>query len=136
MHASLLGCCLESYVIDNDMLGAINRTVRCIEVNSETLSIEPIGEVCLSGPGHYLGHEQTLNRMQSDYLYPIVGDRENINNWMDQGATDIIQRASIKVKEILRTHFPKNWDEETDLIIRKNFPVKIPKNRMQLKVLK
>ena len=136
MHASLLGCCLESYVIDNDMLGAINRTVRGIEVNSETLSIEPIGEVCLSGPGHYLGHEQTLNRMQSDYLYPIVGDRENINNWMDQGATDIIQRASIKVKEILRTHFPKNWDEETDLIIRKNFPVKIPKNRMQLKVLK
>ena len=34
---------------------------------------------------------------------------------MDQGATDIIQRASIQVKEILSTHFPKNWDEETDL---------------------
>ncbi len=136
MHASLLGCCLESYVIDNDMLGAINRTVRGIEVNSETLSIDPISEVCLSGPGHYLGHEQTLNRMQSDYLYPSVGDRENINNWMDQGATDIVQRARIKVKEILSTHFPNNWDKETDLILRKNFPVKIPKNRMQLKVIK
>ena len=55
MHASLLGCCLESYVIDNDMLGAINRTVRGIEVNSETLSIEPIGEVCRSGLGTTLG---------------------------------------------------------------------------------
>jgi len=136
MHASLLGCCLESYVIDNDMLGAINRTVRGIEVNEETLSIEPISEVCLKGPGHYLGHQQTLNRMQTDYLYPDVGDRENINNWIDQGSTDIIQRAHLQVNEILRTHFPKNWDDKTDNIIRDSFPVRIPKNRMQSKVLK
>ena len=136
MHASLLGCCLESYVIDNDMLGAINRTVRGIEVNEETLSIEPISEVCLKGPGHYLGHQQTLNRMQTDYLYPDVGDRENINNWIDQGSTDIIERAHLQVNEILKTHFPKNWDDKTDNIIRDSFPVRIPKNRMQSNVLK
>jgi len=40
MHGSLMGCCFESMVIDNDMLGAINRTVRGIEVNDETLSLE------------------------------------------------------------------------------------------------
>ena len=74
--------------------------------------------------------------MQSDYLYPNVGDRENINNWTDNGSTDIIQRAHLKVNEILKTHFPKNWDDETDNIIRDNFPVRIPKNRMQPKVLK
>ena len=37
MHASLLVFCLESLLIDNDMLGAINRNVRGIEVNDETL---------------------------------------------------------------------------------------------------
>ena len=131
MHASLLGCCLESYVIDNDMLGAINRTVRGIEVNAETLSLDPIRDVCLDGPGHYLGHEQTLNRMQSDYLYPIVGDRENINNWIEQGSTDSIQRAHLKLKEILKTHFPNNWDEDTDSKIREQFPIRLPRNRMQ-----
>ena len=47
MHASLLGFCLESLLIDNDMLGAINRNVRGIEVNDETLSVEVIREVCL-----------------------------------------------------------------------------------------
>ena len=36
MHGSLLGCCLESYVIDNDMLGAINRTIRGIEITEES----------------------------------------------------------------------------------------------------
>jgi len=107
MHASLLGCCPESYVIDNDMLGAINRTVRGIEVNDETLAIDPIREVCLEGPGHYLGHEQTLSRMQTDYLYPSVGDRENINNWIEQGSTDVVQRARIIVQDTLESHFPK-----------------------------
>ena len=131
MHASLLGCCLESYVIDNDMLGAINRTVRGIEVNDETLDLGPIRDVCLDGPGHYLGHEQTLSRMQSDYLYPLVGDRENINNWIEQGSTDVIQRAHLKVKEILKSHFPQNWTEEIDKKIREKFPVRIPRKRMQ-----
>ena len=40
MLASLLACSYEGYVIDNDMLGAINRTVRGIEVNDESLSID------------------------------------------------------------------------------------------------
>jgi trimethylamine--corrinoid protein Co-methyltransferase len=35
MHASLLGCCLESYVIDNDILGGCLRTVRGIEVTED-----------------------------------------------------------------------------------------------------
>ena len=131
MHASLLGGCLESYVIDNDMLGAINRTVRGVEVNDETLSIDPIREVCLNGPGHYLGHEQTLSRMQKDYLYPTIGDRENINNWIDQGSTDVVQRAHLKVQEILDNHYPENWDEETDKKIREQFPVRLDRNRMR-----
>ena len=57
MQASLLGCCPESYVIDNDMLGAINRTVRGIEIDEGTLAYETIRQVCTEGPGHYLGHE-------------------------------------------------------------------------------
>ncbi len=103
---------------------------RGIEVNDETLDLGPIRDVCLDGPGHYLGHEQTLSRMQSDYLYPLVGDRENINNWIEQGSTDVIQRAHLKVKEILKSHFPQNWTEEIDQKIREKFPVRIPRNRM------
>ena len=97
MQACLLGCCPESYVIDNDMLGAINRTVRGIEVNEDTMAFETMQQVCTEGPGHYLGHEQTLSRMQSDYLYPELGDRENINNWIDQGSSNIEERASERV---------------------------------------
>ncbi len=131
MHASLLGCSLESYVIDNDMLGAINRTVRGIEITDETLSLEPIREVCLEGPGHYLGHAQTLSRMQSDFLYPTIGDRENINIWLEQGSTDIVQRAHAKVQSILSSHYPKHWDDDIDNQIREMLPIGLPKIRMK-----
>ena len=60
MHASLLGFCHESLLIDNDMIGAINRNVRGIEVTEDTLSTEVIRSVCRDGPGHFLGSEQTL----------------------------------------------------------------------------
>ncbi len=60
MHASLLGFSLESLVIDNDVIGAAQRTIRGVRVDEETLSFETIRDVCLNGPGHYLGSEQTL----------------------------------------------------------------------------
>ena len=62
--------------------------------------------------------------MQTDYLYPEVGDRENINNWIEQGSTDIVQRASKKTAELLEHHFPEHISEEMDQKIRGIFPVR------------
>ena len=56
MLASLLGCSYESYVIDDDMLGAVQRTIRGIDFNEDALSIEAMREVCINGPNHFLGH--------------------------------------------------------------------------------
>ena len=50
MLGSLLGACLESFVIDNDMLGAVNRSVRGIDIDDESLSVETMREVCTQGP--------------------------------------------------------------------------------------
>lgn len=59
MQASLMGCALESYVIDNDMLGSILQTLKPIEVNDETLGPDAIGDV-VQGEGHFLGRSETL----------------------------------------------------------------------------
>ena len=45
MMASILACSLEMMVIDNDLLGAVNRTVRGIEVNSDSLASQVIRDV-------------------------------------------------------------------------------------------
>ena len=85
MHASLLGFCHASIVIDNDIIGAVQRTIRGIECNQESLSLSIIKEVCEQGPGHYLGHPQTLKLMERDYVYPMVGDRLTPKEWSEQG---------------------------------------------------
>ena len=118
MHASLLGFSLESLIIDNDIIGATQRTIRGIEVNEEKLSFETIKDVCLNGPGHYLGSAQTLELMQTDYLYPVIGDRRSPNEWMEQGSIDALQRAAMRVQEVLAEHYPGHVPEAIDAAIR------------------
>jgi trimethylamine--corrinoid protein Co-methyltransferase len=130
MHASLLGCCLESYVIDNDMLGAINRTIRGIEVNEDTLSLEAMRDVCLDGPSHFLGHEQTRALMQRDYVYPDLGDRNSPKDWNEAGRPDLLEQARCRVKQLLSAPKPQHIPDDIDSQIRERFPVKLPLESM------
>ena len=130
MHASLLGFCLESCVIDNDMLGAIMRTVRGIEVTDDSLSVEAVRQVCTEGPGHFLGHPQTLELMEKDYVYPDVGDRTSPKEWLEQGSTNVVQRARKRTQEILASHYPDHIDPDVDARIRRNFPIRLPLRNM------
>ena len=127
MMASLLGFSLESLVIDNDIIGAALRTIRGIEVTDETLSVETIRAVCLDGPGHYLGSEQTLRLMQRDYLYPVVGDRSSPKEWVETGATDVVQKARQRVQDILAHHHPRHIPPSVDEFIRQRLPIRLPR---------
>ncbi len=133
MHASLLGYCLESIIIDNDILGATQRTIRGIEVNDETVSLETIKKVCLEGPGHYLGSDQTLRLMQRDYVYPTVGDRTSPKEWVERGSTNIVQKAMKQVKLILDRNYPRHVPEAVDDAIRAKLPVRLPREAMRPK---
>ena len=129
MQASLLGCCLESYVIDNDMLGAINRTIRGIEVNDISLSVDTIRDVCIGGPNHFLGHDQTMALMQRDYVYPEVGDRLSPKEWNEKGRPDLLETARARVAEILSGPRPSHLSPELDQAIRAKFPVRLSLSR-------
>ena len=126
MYASLLAACPESLLIDNDVLGATLRAVRGIEVNEDTLSFDNLREVCLGGLGHYLGSDKTLQVMQSEYIYPDLGDRSSPNAWEEAGKPKIVDRAVAKRDEILSSHYPKHISDETDAEVRKRFPIALP----------
>jgi len=131
MQASLLGCSFEGYVIDNDMLGAINRTVRGIEVNDDTLSLSAMRDVCIDGPNHYLGHEQTFGLMQKEYIYPEVADRTSPKEWEEKGKPVLLETARKRVDEILGTHYPSHISDETDAKIRSDSNVLLPREQMK-----
>lgn len=126
--ASLLGCSIESFIIDNDMLGGVNRSVYGIEVNKDSISADVIRNVVL-GEGHYLGHEQTLDRMESDYIYPLIADRQTPSGWQEDGSLDMLTRARSKAREILASHKPCYIEKTVDAALRAQYPIMLPKIR-------
>ncbi len=130
MTASLMGCSFEAMVIDNDMLGNVARLLRGIEVTEETLSLETICDV-VRGPGHYLGHPQTLSLMESEYLYPGISDRRSQGEWQESGRPDIVAGAAARVREILSSHYPDHIDPATDRKIRERFDILLPEDAMR-----
>ena len=130
MYASLLGVCPESLLLDNDALGAVLRLTRGIEVNKETLSFDTIKDVCLGGEGHYLGSEQTLKVMQSEYIYPEFSDRSSPNVWEENNKPILLDKAVRKKKEILNSHFPTHVSNATDEQIRAQFPIFLSREDM------
>lgn len=125
MHASLLGFCLESLVIGDDLLGQAMRCVRGIEVNSDTVSVETIRETCIGGPGHYLGTAQTLGLMQTEYFYPAIADRTSPKEWVERGKPDLIQSAKAKVAQYIAAATSASLDPATDSEVRKAFTIHI-----------
>lgn len=129
MHGSLMGTSFESYVLDNDLLGAILRTVKGIEVSEDSLSFDTIRDVVM-GEGHYLGHPQTFGRMKTDYLYPNIADRRSISEWEDAGSRDARDVARDTVRKVLADHYPSHIPEQVDNQLRDNFNIILPRNRM------
>lgn len=126
MHASLLGFCHESLILGDDLIGHAQRCVRGIEVTEETLAVDQVKQVCLGGPGHYLGTDQTLARMESDYVYPTTGERMSPKEWAEKGKPDLNKAAIARKEEILATRSAARFDPELDLALRAAFNIHLP----------
>lgn len=126
MHASLLGFCLESLVLGDDLLGQAMRCVRGIEVTKDTVSVDVIRQTCMGGPGHYLGSDQTLSVMQTEYIYPELGDRTSPKEWDELGKPDLIQKAIARKEAILSEASSARFAPEVDRAIREAFKIHLP----------
>ena len=127
---SLLTVAYEQYVIDNDVNGAIMRSVRGIEVTDDTLSIDVIDQVC-RGPGHFLAHPQTLSLMTSEYMYPGVMDRHSRDEWEEAGAKDVRELARDRARQILAEHWPRPITPDADAELRRHLNILLPAEVMQ-----
>ena len=126
MHASLLGFCHESLILGDDLLGQALRCVRGIEVSEDTLALDQIAEVCLGGSGHYLGTNQTLGRMETDHVYPTLGNRMSPKEWAEMDKPDLLEQASARKATILSERSAARFDPATDAAIRAAFEIHLP----------
>jgi len=124
MHASLLGFSLESLILGNDILGQVQRCIKGIDVNDDLINIDVMRSVCIDGPEHYLGHEQTLELMQKEYIYPDLADRTSPKEWYENNKPDLMQRTIERKKDILakRNNMPL-FEKGIDKKIREKFKI-------------
>ena len=122
MHASLLGFCMESLILGDDLLGQAMRCVRGIDVTEDSTSIEAMKQVCLGGPGHYLGSDQTLALMQTEYIYPVVGNRMSPKEWNEAGKPLLLDKAIARKNSIL-AKAGSQIDPELDEKIRQTYNI-------------
>ena len=79
-------------------------------------------EVCLGGPGHYLGSDQTLKLMQTEYIYPKVGNRMSPKEWAEAGKPLLLDTAIARKNEIL-ARAGSRIDPQIDAAIRAKYNI-------------
>ena len=130
MQASLMAVSLEAYVIDNDMLGTILKSLAPIEVGPHTLVLDNIRDV-VAGEGHFLGQPDTLARMSSDFVYPQLADRRPPAQWEQAGSLDIRTVARRRTAQLLASHFPTHMGPEVQAALRANLDIRLAQEEMK-----
>jgi trimethylamine--corrinoid protein Co-methyltransferase len=122
MQASLLGFSPEGLVLGDDLIGQALRCVRGIEVTEDSVSLDTMRAVCLGGPGHYLGSGQTLALMQTEYTYPVLGNRMSPKEWKEAGRPELLSEAR-KRKEAILAEAVCQVPRDVDRAVRERFRI-------------
>lgn len=110
----------EQYVIDNEIIGMINRILSGISVNEDTLGFDVIEKV---GPGgNYVMEDHTIEHMKEEFFYPDLSVRCNFDIWEERGRPSMLSRANDLVDEILDDGKEGLLDTDLILEIKKKFP--------------
>lgn len=110
---------LEQYVIDNEILGMIQRILRGIDITRETLAVDCIDQV---GPGgNFITETHTLDHMMSQFFYPALSVRMPYDSWSRSGRPTSLSRARELVDQLLAQHDNRLSLKKTQKILTK-FP--------------
>ena len=100
----------EQAIIGDEICSFINRILKGIEVNQETLALDVIREVGVGG--EFLTHPHTMEHFKHEQWDAQLGNRIRREPWEESGSKDIQARAKDRLKEILSTHQPKPLDPD------------------------
>jgi trimethylamine--corrinoid protein Co-methyltransferase len=128
MHGSLLGFCLESLIIDNDMLGHCLQSRAGMAAGDEQLSASLIARTCLGGPGHYLGS----GKGQPGSTTAPGQERWQFRERDQNGLSDIVSHAVAEKKRLLAERFPRHITRGMDDRLRARFGdlIRLPRGAM------
>lgn len=111
---------LEMLLICDEMVHMLERILAGMRVSDETLALDLIKNV--GTRGNYLAEDHTAAFFRQELFFPILFRRQSIDQWMESGATSIVQRAHERVEAILAKGeaiiLPPGADESMERVMR------------------
>jgi len=104
------GASLEAMVASNDIMGYINRIIKSIKVDENTLALDTIRKVGIGH--HYLAQKHTRENLLKEHFFPMIFERGSWDLWVQRGSRDVVERAREKAEDILNTHQPEPISNE------------------------
>lgn len=103
------GASLEQLIVDDEMAAYVKRVLRGFAVNGETLALDVIRAVGIGG--NFLAEDHTAAHLRRELWMPDDGfDRRAWEEWWEDGAKDMADRAREKKERILSHHRPEPLD--------------------------
>ncbi|WP_407306979.1 trimethylamine methyltransferase family protein [Desulfosporosinus sp. SB140] len=100
---------LELLVISNEVIGRTRRLLKGIDTDPESLGIKAIQRV---GPGrNFLGDDHTADHFRENWQADL-SDFNNFEGWSENGSLTMIERARMRIKDILAAYQPDQVSEE------------------------
>jgi len=110
----------EQYVIDNEIIAAVTRVLRGIDVSDKTLAAPVIEKV---GPGgHFVLEDHTIQHMMDEFFYPDLAIRMNFDLWERQGHPSMLSRAKEAANRELKGNRKTVLEPALLQKIRERFP--------------
>jgi len=107
-------------VIDSEMNAMVGRWLEGIAVTDDTLAVDVIAEVGVSG--NFLKTRHTRRLWRQEQFLPRLADRQGYVAWAAHGSREINERARELALDIVRHHhvppLPDEQDRELDRILR------------------
>ncbi len=94
----------EMVVICDEIAHMIGRILRGIAVSDDTLAVDVTKEV--GHGGMFLTHDHTLRLFREELFFPMLFQRQSIDQWQKSGNKSMTQAAHERVEDILSTAGP------------------------------
>jgi trimethylamine--corrinoid protein Co-methyltransferase len=102
----------EQIIIDDEIVGTIERILAGIDFDADALAIDLIKEV---GPGGtYISKRHTLARLKKEHYMSRLSDRKQYSAWIREGSKQMNDRARERARAILKEHAPPPLDRSVD----------------------
>jgi trimethylamine--corrinoid protein Co-methyltransferase len=111
MFSSGLIVSYEQLVIDNEILGYIDRVARGMRATSDTLVLDLVRKV--GHGGQFLKEAHTLKEFKNEYWIPDISSRAAFGRWTHKGSQDIVKSARERAQKLLSEHHPAELSPAT-----------------------